>query len=129
MKVIRMTLYVFSYIFQYLMPIMLFGFVVPYFRGQKVVGLTGVGVIAFCLVLALTYGKIQKKIDKNVSGIWHGILLSIVPIIAWVAMGLGIQRLLNFVHTLVDYWWIAFIFIILGRICFTVADTMEELDG
>ena len=126
MKLVKTTLYVFAYIFQYLMPIVLFGFVVPYIRGNAGTGMTGAGIIALCLVISITYRKLEKKIDENIKGVWHGILLSIVPIIIWLALGIGIQRVLDFVNTLVDYWWIAFIFIIIGRICYTVADSMEE---
>lgn len=126
MKIFRTALYVCGYICQYLMPIILFGFVVPYYRGTTGARATGAGIIALCLILAITYRKIEKKIDENCKGVWHGIFLSIFPIVIWIALGIGIQRVLNFVNTLVDYWWIAFIFIIIGRVLTTVADEMTE---
>lgn len=125
MKIARNALYIFAYICQYLMPIILFGFVVPYYRGTAATGATGAGIIALCLVFAITYRKIERKIDENVSGAWHGILLSIVPIIIWISLGIGIHRVLEFVETLVAYWWVAFIFIIIGRLLTTVGDAME----
>lgn len=126
MKALRTFLYVFAYICQYLMPIILFGIVVPYYRGAMGPGATGAGIVALCIVLAITYRRIERKIDENVKGAWHGIFLSIFPMLLWVALGIGIGRVLTFVNTLVDYWWIAFIFIIIGRICTIVADAMEE---
>ena len=129
MKALRTVLYVFSYISQYLMPIILFGIVVPFYHGAIGPGMTGAGIIFTCLALSLAYRKIEKKIDDSVKGVWHGALLSLFPIIVWIVLGIGIQRVLTFVNTLIDYWWIAFIFILIGRICATVADAMEEKDG
>ena len=129
MKKLRTALYIFAYLSQYIMPIVLFGFVVPYFKGAMGPGVTGAGIVALCLALFITYRRIEKKIDESCKGFWHGFFLSIFPILMWVILGLGISRVLHFVNTLVDYWWIAFIFVILGRILTTVADAMAEKEN
>lgn len=122
MKVAKSILFVFGYIFQYLMPILLIGIVIPFTHGE---GLTGTGIIALCLVTALIYGKIKQKIDKHLKGALKGILLSIFPIALWLILGIGIKRVMNFVSLLVDYWWIAFLFIILGRVCYIIAEILS----
>ena len=126
MKGMRIALALCSYICQYLMPIILFGFVVPYYHGSMGLGATGAGIVALCIALLLIYGKLKVKISDNCKGAWHGILLSIFPISIWVILGIGIGKVLSFVNMLVDYWWIAFIFIIIGRICAIVVDVLAE---
>lgn len=125
MKVAKNILFVFGYIFQYLMPILLIGIVIPFTHGTIKAGLTGTGIIALCLVTALIYGKIKQKIDKHLKGALKGILLSIFPITIWLILGIGIKRVMSFVSLLVDYWWIAFLFIILGRVCYIIAEILS----
>ena len=65
MKALRTVLYFLGYLFQYLMPIILFGIVVPYYRGTMNQGMTGAGLVALCLALFITYRKIERKIEKR----------------------------------------------------------------
>lgn len=125
MKILKNGMFVLSYIFQYIMPIVLFGGVVPYTHGELGAGLTGCGVIALCLVLFLLYRKVKEFIKNKLTGVAQALLLSIFPIAMWVTVGKGIYGVMSFVNTLVDYWWTALIFIILGRVCAIVAEALK----
>ena len=126
MKILKNGMFVLSYIFQYIMPIVLFGGVIPYFHGDIGAGLTGCGVIAVCLVLALIYRKVKAVIKDKLTGVAQALLLSIFPIAMWVTVGKGIYGVMNFVNSLIDYWWVALIFIILGRVCAIVGEAIKE---
>lgn len=129
MKLARILLYCAGYICQYIMPIVLFGIVVPYYHGTIAPGATGAGIVALCIILSITYRRLEEKIEKNLSGFWHGFILSIFPITIWIALGIGIYRVLEFFNTLANYWWTALIFIIIGRVCTIIADSINDIGG
>ena len=125
MKVLKNALFILSYLLQYIMPIVLFGGVVPYTHGELGAGLTGAGVIALCLVLFLLYRKVKEFIKDKLTGVAQALLLSVFPISMWVTVGKGIYGVISFVNTLVDYWWTALIFIILGRVCAIAGEALK----
>ena len=128
MKHTKIALYATGYICQYIMPRVLFGLVVPYYHGTIAPGATGAGLVALCIALFFMYRKIEGKIESNCNGLWHGLLLSIFPITIWLILGIGIHRVLEFLNTLANYWWLSLIFIVIGRMCTTVADVLAERD-
>jgi hypothetical protein len=126
MKILKNGMFVLSYIFQYIIPIVLFGGVIPYTHGELGAGLTGCGVIAACIILALIYRKIKAIIKDKLTGVAQELLLSLFPIAMWVTVGKGIYGVMNFINSLIDYWWVALIFIILGRVCAIVGKALKE---
>jgi O-antigen/teichoic acid export membrane protein len=129
MKALKIILTVLSYILQYFMPIALFGYVVPYYHGDVGAGLTGAGIVALCIAIIILYSKLKEKIKAHSEGITREIFLSIFHIAIWVILGIGINKVMEFVNLLIRYWWVAFIFIILGRVCAIVCGMFKGKEG
>lgn len=132
MKALKTTLLIFSYLLQYITPIALFGLVIPFTHGEIKAGLTGTGIVALCIIAVMLYGKIKEKASTHLHGAVRAIVLSIFPIAIWLIAGIGIKKLMMFINSLIDYWWIAFIFIILGRLVYIVSEALtvaEDING
>ncbi len=121
MKYIRGALVACSIIFTYVLPIILFGYVIPYTHGTLSAGLTGAGYVMLAIVAIIIFSKIKKKVHTLPKTIFKGILLALFSISTWVLLGIGIDFVRMFVATLLNYWWKAFIFIIIGQF-FTLLD-------
>lgn len=117
MKALKIILTVLSYILQYFMPIALFGYVVPYTHGEIGAGLTGAGIVALCIAIIILYSKIKEKIIANCNEMAKEIFRFLFYAAIWIILGIGIGKVMDFVNLLIKYWWVAFIFIILGGVC------------
>lgn len=132
MKALKIVLFTLSYIFSGVMPIILFGLVVPFTHGEIKAGLTGTGFVALCIILIMTYSKVKEKIKERIPGIVEGLIVAVFRVSIWLVLGIGIKKIMAFVNLMIDYWWISFIFIILGSLLFVGAKaitTAEEING
>lgn len=125
MKYWRYALLSFGFLFQYIMPIIIFGMVVPYTRGQLGNGLTGAGVVALAIIVIIVSTKIKEFLKTQPRCWLRALILSVFPIAIWCILGIGLDGLLTFVGTLIDYWWFALSFIILGRVFFIIEEALN----
>ena len=128
MKILKTVLFTLSYVLSFVIPIALFGLVVPFTHGEIKAGLTGTGFVAICLILIITYNKIKEKIKEHIPGIVEGIIVAAFRISIWLILGIGIKKIMAFINSMIDYWWIAFIFIILGGVIYVVAKSITTAD-
>lgn len=125
MKYWRYALLTFGFLFQYIMPIIVFGMVIPYTHGELEAGLTGAGIVALAIVILIIANKL-KEVLKDQPKCWlRALILSIFPIAIWCVLGIGLDKVANFFLTLIDYWWFALTFIIIGRVFFIVEETLN----
>lgn len=118
-----------GFLFQYIAPIALFGFVVPYYHGTLQSGLTSFGYLAL-IVAALVIGSKLKKTTKTFpKGFIRGILLAGFPLIGWAIVSLVADYLLAFITLFVRYWDKTLIFILIGRIFYLIDESSGEDDG
>jgi hypothetical protein len=126
MKALRIILLIFGFVFQIILPIVIFGMVVPYFHGNLDSGLTGAGIIALAILVIIITNKLKEKLKEQPKSALRGILLSIFPIAIWSVLGIGVEKVAQFFLTLTDYWWLALIFIIIGRIFYIVEEALTD---
>jgi hypothetical protein len=127
-RVIRYVLLTFGYIFQYGLPLLLVGYVVPLTRGTQGAGLTTAGYLVLIIGLCITAWHFYSFINKQNKSLARAGLLSIFPIAIWAIGGIGLNNLLIFVTSLVDYWWTAFVFIIIGRLFFCIEEHLAATE-
>ena len=115
-----------GFIIQYIVPVLLFGDIVPFVTNDVTVGkcLTGMGYIAIGVILFFALKKIKERILQKPKSIKRAILLSIPSIVWWVAIFLGLEYLVSFMMTFADFWNKVIIFIILGRGCYVVSEAL-----
>ena len=127
-KILRIVFLVLGYVFQYGIPVALFGYVVPLVNESQGVGLTTAGYIVVIAGLCVCAWKLFTYLNKKEKSLARAGLLAIFPIGIWLIGGIGLNNMLIFVTGLVDYWWTAFIFIILARIFFALEEHVAFLE-
>jgi hypothetical protein len=113
---------------QYILPIVIFGDIVPFTTTKEAVGrcLTGMGYIAIALALFFVLKKVKEWILQKPKSIKRALLLSVPPIVWWVAIFIGLDYLSSFMLTFANYWNKVILFILLGRGCYVVSEALAS---
>ena len=126
------TLFAFvGFAIQYIVPIVIFGDIVPFTTTKEAVGrcLTGMGYVAIALALFFALKKVKEWILHKPKSIKRALLLSIPPIVWWVAIFIGLEFLSSFMLKFSNYWDKVILFIILGRGCYVVSEALSAEEG
>jgi hypothetical protein len=126
------TLFAFlGFAIQYVVPILLFGDIVPFFTTKEAIGkcLSGMGYVAVGLVLFFALKKIKEWILQKPKSIGRAIILSIPAIVWWVAIFLGLNFVTEAIVKFSNYWAYIIIFILLGRGCYIISEGLSVEEG
>ena len=107
---------------QYLAPVALFGFVVPYYHGTLDEGLTTFGYIAAAVIILMICTKIEDFFKKAPESVKRGLILSVFPIAKWAIVLFALNALEAFVIAAFEYWVKLIFFIIAGRVFYTLSE-------
>lgn len=118
-----------GFVIQYIIPIVIFGDIVPYTAEGFGKCLTGMGYVAIALALFFALKKVKEWILQKPKSIKRALLLSIPPIVWWVAIFIGLEFLSSFILTFANYWDKVILFIILGRGCYVVSEALSAEEG
>jgi hypothetical protein len=113
-------------VFQYIIPILLFGNVVPFTHGTVRAGLTVAGYIAGGIMLFIVMNKAKEWLHSKPKSLARGITLSLFPIAIWFVINIGLNGVYNFLISFIKYWHYIIIFIIIGRIFYIADEAMCE---
>lgn len=125
-KAIKIALYLFGFFFQYIMPIILFGNVLPYTHEGVKAGLTKAGYFAFAIICVIIVRKIKEKILELPKSLKRGLILSIFPCVYWLVANIGVDYLVAFFTSFAGWWSSVLIFIIIGRAFFSIYEGFCE---
>ena len=132
MKIYSFILSTIGSIFQYAIPIILFGNVIPYTHESLEAGLTVMGYIAIAITAIIISGKLKNKLNSMKKGLVRALLLSLFPVVYWFVAKIGINYILNLFSALAQYWGYIIIFILLGRLFYIISELIcdnGEKDG
>lgn len=115
-----------GFVIQYLVPIAIFGDIVPYTAENFGKYLTGMGYVAAALALFFATKKVKEWILQKPKSIKRALLLSIFPIVWWVAIFIGLEFLSAFVLKFSNYWSKVILFILLGRGCYVLSEALAS---
>jgi hypothetical protein len=115
---------VLGFTFMYIVPIILFGEVVPYTHDTLDAGLTKAGYIAVAIMVIIICKKVKERILALPKCLIRGLVLSIFPIMYWVIATVGIHWLLALLTAISRYVDRLIIFIIIGRLFYTAEETI-----
>lgn len=118
-----------GFVIQYIVPIVIFGDIVPYTAEGFGKCLTGMGYVAIALALFFALKKVKEWILQKPKSIKRALLLSIPPIVWWAAIFIGLEFLSSFMLTFANYWDKVILFIILGRGCYVVSEALSAEEG
>lgn len=113
---------------QYLLPIIIFGDIVPYTKESVGRCLTGMGYVAIALVLYFIAKKFKEWLLQKPKSIKRALILSIFPIVWWAAIFIGLDFVSGFLQTFSNYWDKVILFIVLGRGCYVVSEALVNTE-
>ena len=116
-----------GFIVQYIVPIALFGNVIPYTHEGLAAGLTGAAYIAVGLILFFLTKKFKEWIFQRPKSLWRGLILSLPAIIWWLVIYLALGWISTFVIEFSQYWGSIILFIILGRGLYVLSESMHNI--
>ncbi len=109
---------------QYLIPIFLFGNIIPYTRDGVGRCLTGMGYIAIAIALFFASKKAKAWLLQRPKSIKRALVLSVSPIVWWMVILLGVDFLSTFLYSFSVYWDKVILFILLGRTCYVISEAL-----
>lgn len=111
-----------------IVPIMLFGGIVPYTHGKTSAGFTTMGYVALAVLALILSMKLRSAIKKRNESLGRGVILLMFPVGWWIIVKVGISKLVTLVNNISEYWNNVLGFILLGGIFYIIAETIGE-DG
>lgn len=118
-----------AFAFQYVFPILLFGRIVPYTRGELAAGLTAMGIIALCVLLLVFVKKIKESVIRWEHSVKRGVVLSLIESIPVVLIALFLRWLAPSVAAILEYWFDVIPFFIIGRVFYCIAELLYEKEN
>lgn len=118
-----------GFIFQYIIPVVLFGGVIPYTHDGIAAGLTKMGYIAIAVIALILTHKLKEWLLGREKSLTRGLLLSVFPIVWWLIIFLALGWVEGFVVSLAAYWKRILLFIVLGRLFYTVSEAIYDADA
>lgn len=131
MKKLATLFEIIGFVIQYILPVALFGDIIPFVTNDVTVGkcLTGMGYIAVALILFFIFKKVKEWLMQRPKSIKRAIVLSIPSIVWWVAIMLCLDYLTSFVLTFSEFWHNVIIFILLGRGFIVLSESLHAEEG
>ena len=116
-----------GFLIQYLLPLIFFGDIVPYTKDSVGKCLTAMGYVAIALVLYFVGKKFKEWLLQRPKSIKRALLLSVFPVVWWLAIFIGVDFISSFVVKFSHYWSSVLIFILLGRGCYVVSEALSSM--
>lgn len=123
-KIKHLLLPCIAFIFQYIIPVLLFGNVIPFTHGAVKAGLTASGYIAGGVLLFIIINKVKEWLHSKPKSLTRGIILSIFPIAIWTVINVALGAIERFLASFISYWHYVIIFIVIGRIIYVVDEAL-----
>lgn len=117
-----------GFIVQYIVPVFLFSDVIPFVVENPDKAVTAVGYVCIAVCLIILWRKAKKKIIEMPKAWWRALVLSIPPIAVWLVIWFLLGTLSGFIVKFSAYWDDILIYIIIGRICVVVSETLYNIE-
>ena len=129
MKWLKLAFSALGFTFQYIIPLILFGGVIPYTHEGESAGFTKMGYIAIIAVLLIVGNKVKEFLIAQPKSIFRGVVLSLFPIAFWLVIQLALSWLVGFVGDIVNYWDRIILFIVIGRVFYITEEAMSAKES
>lgn len=105
MKWLPKVFYVIGFTLEYIVPLLLFGFVSPLVHGKLDEGLTTVGAIGVTIIGLILLGKIKERVKTWDKSLIRAIILSFIKAVPLFIFAIFLRWLVPFVDSLLTYMW------------------------
>ena len=116
-----------GFIIQYIVPLLLFGTVVPYTHDGVQKGLTVMGYIAVGILAYIISKKVKEWLLQKPKSFKRALALSVFPVVWWLIIFLCLGWTSSFMLTFSNYWDKVIIFIIIGRGFYILSETLYDM--
>ena len=117
-----------GFIVQYIVPVFLFSDVIPFIVENPSKAVTAVGYICIGICVIVLWRKAKQKIVEMPKAWWRALILSIPPIVIWLAIWFLLGTLSTFIVKLAVYWDSILLYVIIGRVCVVVSETLYNIE-
>lgn len=126
-KLLIFSFHTLSFIFEAVLPVLLFGNILPYTHEGKEAGLTKIGYIAAATLTVLLAIKLVKCIDKT-RMFRRQVIISAILIVVWMVLGHGLVYIADILNGICLYWGRITLFLLIGQLLKLVAVKMQEVE-
>lgn len=113
-KLLAFALYAFGFTFQYTIPVIVFGSILPYTKEDIGRGLTTVGILAVLFMCAVIAKRLKKRVYEWKRGAARALVLVAFKLVPIVLITLFMRWLEPLVYSLIHYWYRMLIFFGIG---------------
>ncbi len=118
-----------GFIFEYVLPIIFFGKIIPYTHGEIAAGLTTAGIIAVCILALIIAGKVKDSVIRWKRGLPRGIALSVIEAVPVILISLFLKWLSPTISSILEYWLSIIPFFVIGRLFYIFAEIVCEKEA
>ena len=113
-KVLAFLLYAVGFTFQYTIPIVVFGSILPYTKEDIGRGLTTIGVIAVLIFASLIIKRLKKRVHEWKRGAPRALVLALFKIVPVVIITLFMRWFEPLIYSIIRYWYRMLIMFVIG---------------
>ena len=103
MKVLPKIFYIVGFTLEYVIPLLLFGFVTPLVHGKLDEGFTTVGLIAVGIFGFICLGKIKEIVKQWKKGIGRAVILALIKAVPLIVLAIFTNWLSTFIISFTTY--------------------------
>lgn len=107
-------LYAVGFTFQYTIPIVVFGSILPYTKEDIGRGLTTIGVIAVLVFASLIIKRLKKRVHEWKRGAPRALVLALFKIVPVVIITLFMRWFEPLIYSIIRYWYRMLIMFVIG---------------
>lgn len=115
-----------GFLFNPIAPLLYLGTKLSFYQTGIEFRLTIWGVIVLIVISVIICAKLQGKIKQMEHGVTRGVLLSILPMVIWIAGFALLSGLQLFNDGGMSYWLVCGVFFIFSRICYIIDEVQQS---
>lgn len=104
-KILAFALYAVGFTFQYTIPLVVFGSILPYTKEEIGRGLTTVGVLALLFMCTVITKRLKKRVHEWKRGAARALVLVAFKIVPVILITLFMRWLEPLVYSIIHYWY------------------------
>ena len=124
-KLLAFALYAFGFTFQYTIPVIVFGSIMPYTKDDIGRGLTTVGILAVLVMCAAIAKRLKKRVYEWKRGAPRALVLVAFKVVPIILVTLFMRWLEPLVYSIIHYWYRMLIFFGIGMAFDVFAEITE----
>ena len=125
MRILAFALYAVGFTFQYTLPVVIFGTILPLTKEDVGKGLTTVGVLALLFICIVITRRLKKRVHEWKRGLARALVLVAFKIVPILLITLFMRWLEPLVLSIIQYWYRMLVLFAVGWVFDVMAEITE----